>query len=114
VRLQFGKYRGLDLEDVPLGYLGWLLEEGKIDAPLRRAVRSEIGNRIGSPLDGRSAAPRALPLTPEVAATADDLIALGYRQLALRHHPDRGGDHHLMIAATSARDWLTSVLEASA
>jgi hypothetical protein len=106
VTLRFGKYSGERLEDVPLSYLAWLFEEGRIDAALRRAIRAEIANRIGTTLDSWPQSRRPLPPSPEIAETVNDLIVAGYRQLALRRHPDRGGDHQLMIAATSARDWL--------
>jgi hypothetical protein len=103
VKLPFGKHRGKQLADVPLGYLAWLHEEVQVkDRALRRAIRAAIADRIGATFDAYTPPPHWSP-PPTLTA---DLIAAGFRQLALRHHPDHGGDHHRMIAATAARDWL--------
>ena len=105
--LPFGKYSGRDLEDVPLSYLAWLFEEVEIKSrALRRAIVAEIADRIGAPFDAYNE-PYRPPAPPLVAA----LIAAGFRQLASRHHPDHGGNHHQMIATTAARDWLVQQVE---
>jgi uncharacterized protein (DUF3820 family) len=44
MKMPFGKYKGEDLEDVPTGYLLWLLENGE---NLSSALIEEIENQIG-------------------------------------------------------------------
>jgi hypothetical protein len=107
--LPFGKYRGQDIADVPLGYIAWLLEEGRDLKPdLRRALRGELADRLDlQPQPAR----RALP-APAIADAVTEIIAAGYRAVALRAHPDRGGTHEAMIAATEARDWLKQQVSA--
>lgn len=74
MKLEFGKYRGLELSDVPEEYLLWLAESRERDAKLYRA---EIERRT-------------------LALEANDdyvtrIIKTGYRELAKRLHPDVGG-----------------------
>lgn len=107
--LAFGKYRGWPLEDVPLGYLAWLFEEGRIDARLRSALRREIVGRIGTSVD-RTPEPRQLP-SREIADAATELIVAGYRAAAKGRHPDTGGSHEAMLACGAARDYLQRAVE---
>jgi hypothetical protein len=118
VTLPFGKYRGRCLDDVPASYLAWLFSEGDIRPDLRRAIRRELLNRLdGVPYEmaeaWRHGAP-TLPSDPAVMAAVRQIVSSGYRAAALTHHPDRGGDHHLMVAATAARDWLTQAIGGAA
>jgi uncharacterized protein (DUF3820 family) len=43
--MPFGKYRGLDVEDVPTPYLRWCLREVNLDGGLHRAVEAELSRR---------------------------------------------------------------------
>jgi hypothetical protein len=62
--------------------------------PLRRAGDdSELRKTLNLPVDGE--------LSPAE-------IKAAYRRLALRAHPDGGGDHELFIRVTAARDALLS------
>ncbi|MBX3027513.1 DUF3820 family protein [bacterium] len=103
--MPWGRYRGQDIADVPLGYLTWLLDEGRALRPdLRRAVCAEVADRLD--LRPEPPAPRRPLPPPALASAIRDIIAAGYRAVALRAHPDRGGTHQAMVAATEARDWL--------
>jgi hypothetical protein len=108
VKMPWGKYRGLDLMDVPSSYLVWVSEEcSQISPFLRRAVVDELADRFGRPcpicLDLMSGPPRE----PAIPAA---LVDAWYRQLALRHHPDRGGLPGAMVGVNAARDLLLDML----
>ncbi len=45
--LTFGKYRGEDIVDVPIGYLEWLEEQDWLREELREEVQFEIQRRGG-------------------------------------------------------------------
>ncbi len=106
MRLEFGKYRGHQLDEVPASYLAWLLEEARtLDAALRRAIRAELADRIGATLGGHPVTPRLLP-APDVANAAASIIDTGFRVVAKATHPDIGGSHGAMLAVGSARDYL--------
>lgn len=111
-RMPWGKYRGVVLRQVPSGYLGWALDEANLDAALQRSICTELARRIRLTIEPVAPEPKRLP-APDVLRAVDDVIALGFRQLALRHHPDRGGDHVDMIVATQARDWLRQAMGAA-
>jgi pyrimidine deaminase RibD-like protein len=42
----------------------------------------------------------------EVKYIAREIIATGYRALALKRHPDKGGSHQEMLALNHAHEWL--------
>ena len=75
-RLPFGKYKDKHIDQVPLGYLEWLLKWNGLYADLREDIQREIAHRIGPP--------------PEEGSIMD-LITAGYRAIALKYHPDKGG-----------------------
>jgi hypothetical protein len=103
VKLRFGKFRGRELADVPMAYLAYLFEQADdIEDELRAAVRVELARRIEAPIAASRTSDHGSP-APELVGA---LIAAGFRRLAVKFHPDRGGDHRSMIAATRARDWL--------
>lgn len=47
MRMQFGKYKGMDVLDVPLDYLQWLEEQTFLRPEQRKDVQFEIERRIG-------------------------------------------------------------------
>lgn len=96
-RMPFGKYRGRPVEDVPAGYLAWLLEETDVREPHRSAIRDELAWRLDLVPDS------ALQLAPPPAIA--EIVSAGYRALASRLHPDHGGATCHMQQLNSARDW---------
>jgi hypothetical protein len=109
MRMPWGKFRGLGLGDIPTGYLVRILEEGYTDRTptLKLAVRTEIAER----LELRAAPPSSPRPTngtppPELAHLMGQLVGLGYKHLAVRLHPDRGGKTEEMQRLNRLRDWL--------
>jgi L-alanine-DL-glutamate epimerase-like enolase superfamily enzyme len=104
--MPWGKYRGHPIREVPSGYLVWILEQTTIEEPLSRGIRDELAWRLGlqrSTLAPSWAAPMTLP--GELASELRAMLAEGYRALALKRHPDRGGDGEAMRRVNAARDW---------
>jgi Putative quorum-sensing-regulated virulence factor len=104
--MPFGKYRGVELEDLPNDYLEWLGEQGWLREPLASAVEAELDARGGEPPPTRT---QDIPADMKVIAR--DIIRHGYRALAKHYHPDHGGSHQDMVKLTHARDWLQERIE---
>lgn len=110
--MPFGKHRGLPLSAIPLDYLRWLTTI-ELQPRLREAVAAELEARGRSRQYRRTwdAPPigSGLPVRPELGIA---LVDAGRKALALRHHPDRGGDPALMAALNDAADrlraWFTA------
>jgi hypothetical protein len=66
------------------------------------AVTMPFGRYRGAPLEQSALRPFAA-----------EIVAVGYRALARRAHPDAGGDHETMIRLTDARDALSALLGAA-
>jgi len=96
--MPFGKYRDQPIDEVPTGYLRWLLS---IDLwpDLRYAVEEELELRR----EGFERGPKQTP-----APVVD--VAGWYRQLSLRFHPDRGGSKEAMQAINVARELLEKMI----
>jgi hypothetical protein len=100
-RMPFGRYRGLPLADLPADYLAWLDALPDLQPRLRAAVSREQARRRGR----THAPPRAQGPMPDGTVCAE-IVSAGLRSVARRYHPDAGGTHDQMIAATAAADWL--------
>ena len=90
MKLNFGKYAGCDLRDVPESYLRWLATDSK----QRLAVyESELARR---------------EMDEETSASwVQKIIRAGFKEMAKRHHPDHGGSTADMQAINVAYDTLT-------
>ena len=80
--LNFGKYRGWHVSEVPLAYLAWLFESLNGRPDVREAVLLELRRRVSAyeavyELDTK-------PLSME-------RVKRVYRTLAMEFHPDRNG-----------------------
>jgi hypothetical protein len=108
-RLPFGKYKGRRLEDVPTGYLVWVVNHvDRLDPYLRRAIEHELDDRnpaeAGANSNERHAGDGSLP------AAWSGIITTWYRQLVRDYHPDRGGSVEVMAALNEANDRLRKLL----
>lgn len=114
--MPFGKHKGTPLADVPTDYLEWLLGRD-LHGWLEREVKAELVRRTQRQYDDQhqrtyraygngASMPPPLHLKPVVK----ELLAVGYRMLALKIHPDQGGHHEDMVKLNEAKDWLQKKL----
>jgi hypothetical protein len=103
VKMPFGKYRGIEVDSLPEQYLEWLWQNIDLREPLYSAVRDALFHHEDETPAGGSTLPA------EVKVLAKELITVGYRMLALKHHPDRGGRHVEMVRLNRAKEWLEKV-----
>lgn len=101
MKMPFGKFRGVLVADLPDEYLAWLKGLDDLREPLRTVVEAEWGGRTAA-----RAILEADPLPGDVRPWAEELVTAGYRQLAQRHHPDRGGTGTAMQLVNGAAEWL--------
>jgi len=85
-KVQFGKYAGFDLSEVPSSYLDWLIET--IEAQLAE-YKAERERRIHGSLN-----------------MAMKIASVGYRELSKKLHPDKGGDEDDMKSLNKAMDFI--------
>ncbi len=108
--MPWGKYRGRALEDVPLSYLAWCLDACDMRPPLTAAICAEVRRRVFDE-DTEDAPPPPPPPPPPRGAcpsppVAHGLVSAGLRVLAMKHHPDHGGDTRLMQTVNACAAWL--------
>jgi hypothetical protein len=94
LKMPFGKHAGTEVDSLPLYYLAWLVEHDWLREPLKSAVEAEREHRAAS---------QRQPKRPavEIRTIAKEIAAVGFRELAKRCHPDRGGDHARMVSQGS-------------
>ncbi|NMC19181.1 MAG: hypothetical protein GYA33_02070 [Thermogutta sp.] len=124
MRMPFGKYRGLDLEDIPESYLAWVLDHANPRATLREAIRLRLGicdleqrwERLARDCERLAAERQSLDVElnrmyatwhKTAADLNEGIIGTWYRRLAREFHPDlRCGSNAEMKAINRARDLL--------
>ena len=97
--IPFGKFKGAFISDLPDNYLAWL-QTIELRDPLCAAVFAEARERNLSHTNQRNNVPRI--------AVVDELIGAGLRTLAMKYHPDRGGNPEKMVSINAAVDWMRS------
>jgi hypothetical protein len=98
--MTFGKFRGVEVADLPDDYLTWLHDQVELREPLLSAVHAEFAVRFTA-LDNQKELPAA------VRTMVEELVSAGYRKLALQHHPDHpGGDTRTMQLVNAAAHFL--------
>lgn len=111
VRVPFGKHKGALLSNVPDGYLLWLVGEAPWGAPdqsfvMRNkpffdAAKQEFKRRQnGLPVE------QVAGLTGDMRRFLKEFVQLGYKAMAQRYHPDRGGSTEDMQVIGQLRDYL--------
>ena len=98
MRMPFGKYKNVGLDEIPESYLLWVLENCDIGITLRRAIEREL--QVSDE-----------PSPAATQAIADDVVEAWYRTLAREFHPDWGGTHEAMKAVNRGRELLTEMLK---
>ena len=89
----FGKYKGVLLDELPLTYVSYALQEFTLPDELRSDLVSSLFDRLGIKSEAR----------PE-----QQMCARVRRELAKRYHPDRGGSNQAMQAINEFYDLLTT------
>src|SRR4029077_1717180 len=92
--LQFGKYAGTPLADVPADYLAWLIDRNQRDMDIyeKELQRREAVEEAELPMVAR-------------------LVREGYTSLAKKLHPDHGGTADEFRALQAAYEQLKVVLK---
>jgi hypothetical protein len=104
ITMPFGKHKGRPLCDIPTAYLAWVIRECEsADWWLREAVEHELDRRIHDDGDASGGA------GPNALAFVGSVISRWWRKVALRYHPDRGGDTKVMQALNEAHCMLKEV-----
>jgi hypothetical protein len=97
--MPFGKFEGVSLRDLPDTYLSWCLRQPDFQpAELRRDLEAEARRRRGGGSRGPASGSSSSAGTAGGIQLADlrGILASWFRELALAHHPDRGGDPKVM------------------
>ena len=89
--ITFGKHKGKDIRDVPDDYILWLIDRAKEDVV-----------KYSEELRRREAARDA------DCSMVQRIIKEGFRSLALKLHPDKGGTNAQMRTLNAAKEWLDS------
>lgn len=76
MKMPFGKYKGLDLEEIPLEYIDWLINLDNLHGQLKEEVEHIYKTYCDPSFKGVISASK---------------IKSVYREMAFKHHPDRGG-----------------------
>lgn len=113
--MPFGKHQGRPLYQIPTNYLEWLSSKVDMDWWLEQAVEQELSKRADrkertsrryyEPPVSRRYIPAGVTLD-----AALKVVEAGRRAVALRAHPDKGGDPVLMAAVNATSDYLLKTL----
>jgi Putative quorum-sensing-regulated virulence factor len=117
MRMRFGKYKGRRLEDIPADYLQWVLDNAHPDGMLRRAIQERLSRLPPDLPRGESPYLRRFLMKKSIEESFREKIRqalkAAYREMALRHHPDRGGSHEAMIAVNDLYERFEEILARS-
>ena len=98
--MPFGKHKNQPISQVPASYLTWILSSCETaDEDLRFYIQQELEARDKSGSEQKNSNQERpysrfssrLPVAVD-AALAAEIVKEGRRALALRYHPDKGGD----------------------
>ena len=106
MNIPFGKYRGSKLTELPGHYIRWLLRQEWLEEPLAGALRDEFERRQRR---AEEICQQRL-LTGEVQKVATEIVKVGYKQMAMKFHPDSGGSHEGFLTLGQAKTLLDAYL----
>ena len=115
MKMPFGCHKGTELADLPDDYFDWLFGLPDLYLGLRRAVDAEAARRDEAPEEHHEHASRPRRGAEDaLVEPAREIVKEGLHALALRHHPDHGGNVRTMQEINAAADMLRTLLERSA
>lgn len=91
MKIQFGKYKGSELSEIPLSYLIFLLEGFEQEPDLKEAIYEQIITRIDADFK-----------------IDNHAIKKVYKEMAMKYHPDTGGSNGQMTAINDFYERLIS------
>jgi hypothetical protein len=94
--LNFGKFKGWDLNEVPDDYVDYMVQQKRKDLQLweEEQRRRELMREAELPM-------------------IEKVVKVGYRTLAQQYHPDHGGDGEAMRQLNAAMAQLQEMVAAS-
>ncbi len=121
--MPFGKHKGDDVCDLPQDYLLWLVSNIDMRKELKEAVVEALEEQgiivtpdmFCDPITGEKGkfdnskfqnAPTYLHPDNDMKKILVDLVDAGYKSLAKKAHPDKGGKKEDMQALNSVKEWL--------
>lgn len=101
IKMPFGKHKGMILENLPDGYLDYMLdwmdseESGWMSHKRKRlfdAMDDEWNRRKGGHRPAEAAKVKPLgQLSPGARSLLPEFVKSGYRGMSMKLHPDKGG-----------------------
>lgn len=121
--MPFGRHKGEDLADIDPSYLTWVLSNIDVKEPLKQEIIDTLeeqgiivtpdmmfdsGTQQKGKFDNSSFKTAVSYLNPnsDMKKILRELIDLGYKGVAKRVHPDKGGSKEDMQALNDVKDWL--------
>jgi Putative quorum-sensing-regulated virulence factor len=114
MKMPFGRYKGVELDEIPTQYLEWLARNVDLRGLLRGAVLDQFElHRRNLGRDQRANHTFSTDaVTIQVARKDLELTAqvfnFGFRRAARVFHPDAGGDASVMIALNALAEAIRS------
>jgi uncharacterized protein (DUF3820 family) len=103
-RMPFGKYKGIEIPELPSNYLLYALETFDLPEELTMVLTTTLYDRLVSlPNCGVYFENIVLKVGIE-----EHKIKAAYKALTLKYHPDKGGSHEAMQAINEFRDLLNN------
>jgi hypothetical protein len=101
MKLWFGKYEDMEVSEVPDGYLAYLLDYERKAIERETRLVEEVEKEIAFRETQRFA----------TLTVAQQIIEAGYRALAMKLHPDAGGNHDDMVELNATAEKLRRSFE---
>jgi hypothetical protein len=109
--MPFGKHKGRPVSEVTADYLEWCLHEFAGLRPWLRAIIEEELERREDDWYAQQGRARPNGCNPGGLAAVRPLVQRWYREMALRFHPDPGGDTVAMQTINAAHERLLELSE---
>jgi hypothetical protein len=93
MELNFGKFKGYEIEDVPTSYLAFLLDADFVNDEIKAECVEVINYRYSEFELSRKSIDKSI-------------IDNVFKRLVMKHHPDKGGNHQAMVALNEFREIL--------